>query len=177
MKYHVPKNYLKQGIYQAYTGSFGVITNRSNRNKRIEWESCREIFCYTRQKMFLYYSENSKNVIRFIKAIQKKLKLCKEDRLNIQCIDKNISLVVMSEFWLDQCRRSLLTALLRAGDMYKNKDCFDKAIEDQYYLKNTRYALNRFLSGHTNMKKFMFFDGWFDTFFDKTKDDVDSMLR
>ena len=74
-------------------------------------------------------------------------------------------------------RRSLFTCLLRAGSNYNpSKDNFKECIESDQYLKNTTYALERFLQGNTKYvgrKR-----GWHKQFNDAvaTKEDIDKLL-
>jgi hypothetical protein len=60
-------------------------------------------------------------------------------------------------------RRDFLTAALRHGRHYTGN--FEKALNSEYYFKNTKAAVGRFLSGYTKWsgKKYSF-EGWVESF-------------
>ena len=77
--------------------------------------------------------------------------------------------VKMPKWWADNLvRRNVLTAFLRAGTHYKEEtgECFEKSLSAINYLRETRPAVDLFLSGGSRIKnkKGEGFTGWYNCF-------------
>lgn len=141
-------------------------------NDKTLWHPCREVFYwrFKRSTKTIYLSYNHPNVktlAKFFAAIEWRMKLKPKDRLKFITYE-NAPLVVgveVSAFWrFNRLRRELLTILLRAAFMQKKMD-YEKIINSDAYLCNTKKALKLFISGKTKLKKqFRGRIGWFDTF-------------
>lgn len=72
--------------------------------------------------------------------------------------------LTVSPFWMEESmRRSLFTALLRAGMHYDRRvQDFDRALTSDRYLAGTQEAVQRFLDGHTHCTTSRY--GWFNVF-------------
>jgi hypothetical protein len=139
--------------------------------KYVEWLSCREeVQNMTNRKTdgFLFrHCGDDKYVIRFMRRVERKLKL-KAKLKFVKTDDKTVFYVVLTRFWKGKStadgnmRRSLLTALLRAGRYYRTKN-FQQALNSNEYLSTTQPAVQRFLNGHTKCRQRCFV-GWQDEF-------------
>lgn len=77
--------------------------------------------------------------------------------------------VKMPPWWANNpIRRNVLTAFLRAGTHYKEEtgECFERSLNAISYLKDTRPAVDLFLSGGSRVKnkKGEGFTGWYNCF-------------
>lgn len=168
--------------YKNIQGSFGII-NGGN----IQWEGCRDRFQSVSNPEnvmeFVFYHNDgaADDVIEFIKTIEEIIKLPVADRLQIKkTTNKSVLWIRMSPWWKYKMRRSLLTALLRCGQNYKERTaaCFEKALYSFYYTASTKAAISRFLEGYTAaaLKKNTQFDGWYQYFYQKPADTVNKTL-
>jgi hypothetical protein len=150
-------------FYGIAEGSWGIL---SRKHKHINWYYCRDVFDQEplRLKEFCFWvkKENSRRVIKFIEAVQKRLKLSKRNRLKINLTNRPTVLHIrLSNWWRDRARRSLLTCLLRAGLEYDGH--FWKTMGKYEYLRTTWFAVQRFFKGYTRFAR-RNFNGWQDTF-------------
>lgn len=161
-------------VYKFKKGSYGLISHNKN---YIFWVDCREDFAnyltsshlyglYHARK-FLFITNHPERVRDFIAEFEERLKITKKTKI-LPTDKDNIVLVKPSEFWETPVNHSLLTILLRAGNLYKKikgectEKSFKKALKHDYLVK-TKKAVNRFIKGHTkyNGKEFA---GWVDHF-------------
>ena len=133
-----------------------------------DWLSCREYFqdesSGIRRMLFVHTAHRSKNIAAFMSLLEDKLRI--EEKTIIGLTQRyNISWIRASSWWTTtSMKRSLFTILLRCGVHYKIKENnFEEALFSVIYTKNTRYAVERFVSGctkYTGKKK-----GWYNQFY------------
>lgn len=161
----------------SFSGCFGFVD--ADDDNSIDWHDCRDTFAedfYDSKFLFDAGSEiEVARVIKYIRAIERKMGLKKRVKFQLTTCDK-IVCVCPSKFWLNECRLSLFTILLRAGRKYKGSI---KKCDSKEYLAKTRPAVKRFLSGHTKyaVKSLYEFQGWVKTFKKKTPEEVERMLK
>ena len=168
--------------YKPEVGSFAQYKRfDGDKYHVVDWTYCRDVFhpkLYNLDIFFFSHNPNKGNCIAsFMEKIEKKLGI---DILSEYgpTQRKSIMWISPSKWWtIKSMRRSLFTILLRCGSEYspKNNNLQEAFLSDSY-VKSTRYAVNRFLSGHTEYvgnKK-----GWLEQFYDKkvNKIDIDSLL-
>jgi hypothetical protein len=90
------------------------------------WYNCREEFHWVNEKTrrFLYSHRlgTHTRIVDFIEKIEKKLGLKAKERTRFRRTQYGrVSLVVMSSWWRFSIRRSLFTALLRAGHWFESR--------------------------------------------------------
>jgi hypothetical protein len=137
--------------HTVQAGSFARIIN----NVPTQWVYCRDAFQQqTAQGMvemlFCHKRGMGENVAMFIFRIEEMLK---HKNLTL-CGPTNIERFMWirpAKFWIKQpIRRSLFTALLRAGQKYKpDENNFEEALFSDKYLKTSKPAVRRFLAGYT----------------------------
>lgn len=144
-------------LYKPQPGHFGLIKGDS-----VVWISCRDEMQRYRVRELLFATNRKANVIRFMKKIQDVIGLKNGDRLDVEgTADENIVRVRLPRFWQRNVSRSLVTALLRAGQHYARS--YRSALKKVPYFNYTAYALDRFLGGFTKYRPRQFF-GWQNTF-------------
>jgi hypothetical protein len=154
------------------------------------WYNCREEFHWINEKTkrFLYSHRlhAHANIVAFIQKIEKMLKLKERSTFRPTQYDR-VTLVSMSPWWRFSIRRSLFTALLRAGQNYHGGN-FEEALfgadfkNDNYCTLETEGAVRRFLRGYTRYIGKI--QGWWDAFEGSfiwglnrpTKDSLEKML-
>lgn len=142
-------------------------------------ETCRDRLqshfdSYPEQMEFYFAAGGPKiaqRVIKFMQVVEPAARVNEEDRIKIEATtDESILYVLMSPWWRNPVRRSLLTALLRAGRSYTEESGkgFDAALNSIEYTSKTRKAIDLFLSGHTAVKNKTVpkngFGGWYNLF-------------
>ena len=151
-------------IYGNSSGDFGrIFWRRKDVIDYIEWLSCRDAFLLENVKSFLFCARfrAGRRVIRFINKIEDMLGL--EKRLQIEPTSiADVLLVKLTSFWYKKHCKSLLTALLRAGQDYDRS--LYRALAKSRYFEHTMPAVKLFLDGHTKLKKSYDFVGWVDNF-------------
>lgn len=165
--------------YGNGVGSFGIINGSS-----VSYYACRDQFLTYSEasESFVFVCKNGKmdNVINFMKRVEQIINLPNESALTFKPTNrKNVLFVKMGVFWKYRVRRSLLSALLRCGQNFDEDTGkgFVKALHSTSYTKNTKVALDRFLSGATAVKiKKDTFSGWQNAFASRTAEQVKSML-
>jgi len=146
-------NYVNKKINSNYrfnyqsVGSFGI-----QRVDIMEWGFCRDWFHRHSHgiKLFFYSHDwnRGKNIAKFIFDIEKRLNIKNKTEFGPTEVPR-ATWVKISTFWSRKSmRRSLFTILLRIGSNYNGKN-FDDVMNSHYYVQDTKYALNRFLSGYT----------------------------
>jgi hypothetical protein len=186
--------------YDVSRGYLGVPVDYVDDNNRnysfggINWYSCREDFHRCSIGLRFHYfaycypahvqAGESPNVPRNISAFFDKI----EDTLGLNIRTKMGMTVLPSgaitqAMWIkrplwwtcENMRRSLFTALLRAGLVYDpNRDNFDQALRSQDYTALTMPAVNRFLKGYTSYKGSTV--GWQSAFRDQPKKSLETLL-
>ena len=116
--------------------------------------SCREEFHddnkTKRRWIFTHYPKRSLDVIVFMERVESKLKVYPRSKFGTTQRNNIIWMVVSPWWFTSQLKRSLFTALLRASQKYRiKKDNFEAALFSVSYLKDTKYAVNRFFKGYT----------------------------
>lgn len=128
--------------------------------EELDWVKCREQFAKTFQKeakgIYFSHADNEGKRIAFflskfedilIEASSQTFEKSKYSLTNL-----NFALwIEPSQFWMEcTMRRSLLTILLRCGQIYdEEKNNFEEALFSIDYAKNTKTAIQRFLFGYT----------------------------
>jgi hypothetical protein len=129
-----------------------------------EWMFCRDHLQRHKINRFIYATSDHKPVAAFIQKIEDQLKLGERTQFGPTQVDLAMW-IKPAKFWLEYAmRRSLFTALIRAGNNYNRKeDNFEEALWSEDYLKDTKYAVQRFLNGYTRYtgKK----SGWHNQFY------------
>ena len=177
----------KNDFYAAYDmengGAFGIPHKAEGKRLNVNWYGCREDFQTSSKKIehFVFRQEvgTYRRVIKFMERIQKDLQLKKKSCLKFsKTTDDKITYIVMSAWWLRPERRSLLTALLRAGQHYKRKSSYKSAMRKIEYLDDTMPAVERFLEGYTKARsKWDNHYGWYDELEGLTKDEMKKALK
>lgn len=144
------------------------------------WFFCREVFHHLvhKQGIFFFSTKNGghKSVAQFMEKIETMLDARPRSAFG-PTQRKNIMWVEPSGWWMRfAMRRSLFTILLRAGNSYSKSSGIDGALASDRYLRDTEYAVRRFLAGHTRYKGRK--RGWHKQFFcaGPSSDEVDLLL-
>ena len=171
---------LKEKIYYIGFESSGSLWSRYNdnifghgfarynaKNKRVgTFYGCREQFHRSESLSNGHIVYSPKNMPKggiqklgkFIFLVEEKLKI--KDKTSLYrvhyktrhgAVRKNVVLIKLSKFWINRgpTIKSLFTILLRAGIAHTN---IETAVNNQPYLKQTKIAVHRFLSGYTHCK-------------------------
>lgn len=135
------------------------------------WYSCRELFLSEsfkgKMNKFLFSHYGNKTHLYIKKFIAE----C-EDRLGVRVSERsrilptknaNVSIVIIGEWWRTvPIRKALFTILLRAGQAYNENRTFEQALYSNQYVRNTKYAVERFFNGFTILKGKNY--GWVENF-------------
>ena len=175
-------------------GSYAVLRiDTYQRQYCSQFHKCRETFyvdyngCWGNAIAFAAYN-NKEKIANFIREIEK--------RLNVQPLSEfgpttnaKVMYIKFSPWWMENwARKNLFTILLRAGRKYE-KSVRD-TIRKTKYLKWTKYATQRFMTGHTiptiqdnNSRLYSARTGWVNTFskvpgdsWSKYKKHIDGLL-
>lgn len=180
---------LPKFAYKKIEGSFGIMTRSNDKVTNVTWEGCRDRFHGSSAPeammdfLFFHMAGTGKNVILFMKMVEALIKVKPEDCLEIhKTTSEQVLYIKMSKWWKYPLRRSLMTALLRAGQMFTDHTSkgFEKALFAQYYLAQTKPAVGAFLGGRTasKLKKRVSqsFPGWYSHFANKDETKVKETL-
>jgi len=144
------------------------------------WIYCREDFHgwnrYNKKWLFAHKGHDRENIISFFSRIEKKLGIIPK---TVFCATQRkwVTVIIMSSWWRKSLRRSLFTALLRASLKYdRKKRNFDAALYSVSYLKNTKYAISRFMRGYANFHLKWGFEQWYSAFYGLDEEEVDEIL-
>ena len=164
----------------------------TKKNQWYIWEHCRDAVHHEYHHADFFYcagnEENAANTIAFVRRIERKLKLKENRKAAFRSTDHpGIIHVSLSKWWSTDLRRSVFTALLRAGKNYnQNKDNWRATLMKSWYFSTTKDAINRFLEGYTRLRflkephdYFMydpFFEGWVDHFQHMGKEEIKESL-
>lgn len=154
---------------------------RVNRTHHCRDEFHRSFTHKSQNLVFCHPHNEREDLAAFIWKAEDMLKI-KEHTLIGPTQRNHFTWVKVSPFWLEtSMRRSFFTALLRSARAYwvreKDgiaKDNFDAALYSLFYFNQTRYAVERFLAGHTRYVGRRY--GWHNVFVDKTARQVEQML-
>jgi hypothetical protein len=159
-------------------GSFSTVKKTSLPTAWIpsEFFSCRERFQnYSKglsRVIFTHRSSCGPNIAAFVECFEKKLNLAKHSVFG-PTQRNDVTWLCVDSWWVrSEVRRSLYTALLRVGQNYKpKKDNFEATLfancygRQNYYTRQTRRAVERFLEGYTSLSRHCgFVLGWWDCF-------------
>lgn len=159
----------KQKYRMPTAGSFSRIRCVSGNGEYVaaNWMYCREYFQDCSQgirRMFFVTKRNrGRNIASFIDRVEAKLSLRQRTQFG-PTQRNNIIWIKIAPWWTtSSMRRSLFTALLRAGNAYNlTQDNFSDALYSIKYTAETKYAVERFLSGYTTYTGTV--RGWFNQF-------------
>ena len=181
------KVHIKIPLYGLYGGGKGAFSTSPKRNLRFangeltearldSWYSCREQFSsvfrtgtpYIFVRLGSSQSKSSQvaRILRFVQLTEKKLKL--EEFSTFVDTDKAETVAIKVPKWwrTNGLRRQFYTALIRAGQKYTTD--FERALFSVRYFSRTRKAVQKFLDGHTCLKKGLSIggiNGWERTFY------------
>jgi hypothetical protein len=185
---------IPQRMHPTHTvdvGAFGV-TRTVRKLKRLAWHNCRDTFqnvrspALKRHGVFMKHSEGRGGAIAlFLERIETELELDTKSVFHTTT-DPDILWMRWSPWWLEtKIRRSFLTLMLRVGDRHynpKSKASITKiACSYSPAADRSRYAIKRFLAGHTiyknETKDILGLHGWLDVFaFRSKKSDAEDLL-
>jgi hypothetical protein len=167
----------RQKYQRVIAGSFSKVaeTYVDGTLEAREWMFCREYFQEQSQgvRRILFCNKRNKtcNIAAFIDRIESKLKIQTRSKVG-PTQRNNISWLWVSPWWsTTSMRRSLFTALLRAGQHYSPiKDNLEEALFGNVgqirryneYTRQTEYAVRRFIQGYTKYTGHM--RGWYNQF-------------
>lgn len=156
--------------YSARVGSFARASAKLNKIIQTDhFFPCRETFSHyfgNRNSYILMLLANdaeAERIKKFMGVIERKLKLKADSKLSFNLVQPKRLLIGIPTWWRNSLlRRDFLTAALRHGRYYKGD--FEKALKAQNYFKVTPEAVNKFLNGHTSLKRNSDYDGWVNFF-------------
>lgn len=179
MRLSVLKRYLKDNFcdvaipYMCKDVCFGVMEKTKSTYAVCTWYSCRDVFHddfpLTNHIFVCHKNFSGNKLTKFINNVEKKLGL---QRLSsyYKTYRTHASLFVLSDFWHDEMRLSLLTLLLRYSILNKKIDLdLTKNIKCKM-LKDTLPALKYFFAGNTSYIGNK--TGWYDQFADLKTEEV-----
>jgi len=151
-------------------GSFGKIVRRKYEPSGTlfvdRWWYCREYFQNEsrgiRRMLYSHRKGLTYNIACFMREVEKRLKV--EPKSTFGPTQKDTITWIAASWWTTtSMKRSLFTALLRAGANYRyTKDNFEQALFSIGFTKNTRKAVERFMKGHTRYAGKV--KGWYNQF-------------
>jgi len=164
----------------------------SVRTNYVKWDTCREMFFQSyktsdyRRGFYVALpnrpnggpSKEFAHLEKLLTDLQDKMGLNPKWRLRIMETDrKDARFIRISTFWSRIYRLDFLTAFIRTAKNLKLKT-LDEVFARGKYLKHTRPAINRFISGHRKMPDHMVlnFNGWMDFFRKKDDKAVEALL-
>lgn len=147
-------------LYCLQAGSFATVNVRNGIWSARLWYHCREQFqgnsARIKRLLFCHHSELGVgySVATFLYRIERMLKLGKTEFGFSMCgPTKHVKVMWIepSKWWLCKpMRRSFFTAILRAGQKYNIQiNNFESALWSNRYLRQSQYAVKRFLKGYT----------------------------
>jgi hypothetical protein len=154
---------LSARVYTPEVLTFGVPGDKDEegRQKCRRYYSCRDYFQDQKDNAKSNLEEfwfchgaavQGQNVAAFFEEVEKRLRVKPRSKFG-PTSRTEIMWVQWSPFWRKySMRRSLFTALLRAAVAYdptNPETNFDYALRSQYYTRNTKAAVDAFLSGNT----------------------------
>jgi hypothetical protein len=181
--------------YETYEGYLGVPRTYTDDHGKsfpggtVSWYSCREDFHNQSRGVRLFYfsfsgaspsqvtavAHRPKAICAFIDKFEDKLGL--NIRTKMGPTNRGQAIWIQRPMWwtCENMRRSLYTALLRAGMNYDlNKDNFDQTLRSRDYTGATMPAVDRFLKGFTSYKGDRI--GWQSAFYSMTPKSLESAL-
>ncbi len=168
--YH-PKKVVQIKIpYRATKGSFGKSFYNQKRDGLLmidDWFFCREDFFWESRTLTHFFmwgvKGRLKGVADFMKHVERKLKVSSKTQFGPTQVPQ-VMWIRPSPWWKSgKMKWSLYSALLRAGLQYKGD--YEEALFSTQYTKKTRYAVERFMDGHTKFVGRSCLIGWMNQFF------------
>jgi len=164
---------LKSPAYEPAAGSFAICQESGGRLVLSKFYHCRDVFHTDSRDLaagaiiaFVCTAAAAPKVAAFVTEFEKRLGHEKLTRMGLTN-SASIMWVEPAAFWFgNPLRRSLFTALLRAGVGYNPEtNNFDAAIAKEKYLGPTKAAVKHFLEGHTWISSEVdTARGWYDNF-------------
>lgn len=152
-------------LYSCPNIAFSICENWKNRHCVPSWYDCREIFHADYPKanhIFINHRKGSYNKIKgFLESVEKKLNLKNKSKC-YKTVKKTCTLIVLSYFWYNEIKFSLLTLLLRVCCYNKINEYCSKIFHHCKYLNSTRRAVKVFMEGRVDYKGEMF--SWYEQF-------------
>lgn len=165
------KSFIKKDIceipvlYSCPNIAFSICENFKNRFCVPSWYDCREIFHADYPKANHIFINHKKGAFTKIKKYMESLELLLQvKRKSICCktVKKTCTLIILSSFWYEEIKFSLLTLLIRVC-CYNNIFFFSKKVFYHCkYLHTTKNAVKLFMSGRTVYNGEMF--SWYEQF-------------
>jgi hypothetical protein len=157
-------------LLRAGTFATVTLTSRKYLLPRVFY-SCRESFGrhFGRIKRFLFCHKGcGLEIATFLNCVERKLKLDKQGFEFSRCGPTQhckVMWIEPSKWWsMNSMRQSFLTAVLRAGQSYNiSLGNFESALWSDRYLRQSKYAVTRFLDGYTHYTGML--EGWNNQFF------------
>lgn len=152
------------GAYAPHKGALAILTNKGKSISN--WYTCREQFHPVlrrrkAEKDFLFSAQTpfgKRCVIKFIEEVQRRIGVPSDKWVTFR--DTNVAGVLSvspGPWWSNQeMKLSFLTILLRCGLTYDpdnpTEAVFNNALFCREYTRDTKPAVDRFMSGHTKFK-------------------------
>lgn len=143
------------------------------------WFFCREWFQQHSQGvtriLYSHRKNQTEDIARFIRKVENKLKLPIKTKIG-PTQRTTISWIKVVPFWTRSgMRRSFFTMMLRCGQNYDwEENNFEEALFSIRYTHGTKYAVSKFLSGHTSYRGKT--TGWYDEFRFRPEGQIDRLL-
>lgn len=174
--------------YGSRSGDLGLGRDLADCINLAGWYYCRDAFANAwnvarpKSDYFVLFNRGKKDdggygVALFIGRIESRLKL-KHRSVFGPTDERKVMWIKCGKFWNGRTiRRSLFSALLRAGRKYDpKKRNFRAALYNAKYLKGTKVAVGRFLQGYTHFSRNSYNAGWHNTFSGLNKPRIEKML-
>ena len=162
----------EEDIHGLYAGSYATVNVRNGKMTPRQWYTCREYFqgnsARIKRLLFCHKAGTGEAVATFLHKVERMLKLGKTEYGFSQfgpTQHNKLMWIEPSRWWImKQMRRSFMTAMLRAGQNYDiRRDNFETTLWTNRYLRQSKYAVRRFLKGYTEYTGSM--NGWNNQFF------------
>jgi hypothetical protein len=147
--------------------SFGALNKK---NELLFWHYCRESFHDQVRQLDTFLFGNGKkdwrDIASFMRMVESRLKLSERSEFGPTIINGTMWVKAPKWWSKSNIRRYFYTMMLRAAMKYsRTKRNFLKSLWSIGYTRQSRYAVERFLSGFTKYKgRSSRIDGWFDIF-------------
>lgn len=165
-------------LYSCPNIAFSICENFKNRLCVPSWYDCREIFHADYPKANHIFVNHKKGIYSklksFIESIEAQLGIKNKSKI-FKTIKKTCTLIVISNFWYEEIKFSLLTLLIRVC-CYNRLVLYSKKIFYHCkYLHATRNAVKILMSGRVSYTGDMF--SWYEQFKHLTMKDCKDLLK
>ncbi len=166
-------------LYTVTNGSFADVTGDSdNAGNKLQsgWVFCRDRFntqTNLNEILYCHPAHVGKNVAEFVHLFEKKMNHKKFTTFSPTNWNR-ATYIKTSKFWQKPVRKSLFTALLRAGLKYSGD--FEKALYSIDYLRQTKNAVQRFIDGYTWYVGKRPTEGWYNQFYSLKTEHLQNLL-